>query len=118
MAGLANKIVKGNTLDENPEEEESIEKSEMKNELQNMFESSNLTDFNSINSNMSNISNAVDIKPQRSKRGPLPEPPLAKINLGQAPKLIDIGYENWDEGSDTKHKAYNWIRNEKEKMFD
>jgi len=45
----------------------------------------------------------------------LPDPPLGRLNLATKAVLHDIGAENWEEGSDTKHKAYNWIRNEKEK---
>lgn len=49
---------------------------------------------------------------------PFPNPPLASINVAKQPKLIKIDDENWEEGTDSKQKAYNWIRNEKEKMFD
>ena len=52
---------------------------------------------------------------QNSK--PFPDPPLT-INIAKPPKLKIISEENWNEGTDTKMRAYNWIRNEKEKMFD
>jgi hypothetical protein len=32
--------------------------------------------------------------------------------------LIRVDVENWEEGTDTKSKAYNWLRTEKDKMFD
>ena len=33
-------------------------------------------------------------------------------------KLIKIDEENWDEGTDTKSKAYRWLRTQKDMMFD
>jgi len=48
----------------------------------------------------------------------LPPPPLATIQINESGKLIDIYQENWDEGTDTKNKAYQKLREDKNKMFE
>ena len=49
---------------------------------------------------------------------PFPDPPLAVFNVARAPVLKNIDDENWKEGTDTKMRAYTWLRTEKEKMFE
>ncbi len=49
-------------------------------------------------------------------------PPPARLCF-QSQKVLDdykirIDNENWEEGTDTKSKAFTWLRNEKDKMFD
>ena len=61
---------------------------------------------------------AFDFSNSNRSWKPFPDPPLAAINVAKAPKLKRIDQENWNEGTDTKMRAYTWLRNEKEKMFD
>ncbi|CDW72220.1 snf2 family n-terminal domain containing protein [Stylonychia lemnae] len=48
----------------------------------------------------------------------LPEPPLASVSWSESTQKINIQDENWDEGTDTKQKAYQKLRADKNKMFE
>ena len=49
----------------------------------------------------------------------LPEPVLCSINdETKKQNLIQIDQENWDEGTDSKSKAFKWLREQKDIMFD
>jgi hypothetical protein len=65
----------------------------------------------------------VDVNKEEDMNGPLPDPPLFSL---KPPKpgtkgigtIIDISRENWDEGTDTKQKAYQRLRGDKNRMFE
>lgn len=66
----------------------------------------------------------VEIEKDIDDNMPLPEPPLFTLSKKDKKKgqtynaIIDISKENWDEGTDTKQKAYQRLRSDKNKMFE
>lgn len=59
-----------------------------------------------------------DFDPDNSEDGPLPIPPLSHENYHFENKIQHISLENWDEGCNAKFKAYQKLKEEKDKMFE
>jgi hypothetical protein len=65
----------------------------------------------------------VDVDKEEDMNGPLPDPPLFSLKPSKPGTkgigtIIDISRENWDEGTDTKQKAYQRLRGDKNRMFE
>ena len=101
-------MVENSTLTNVREEDSAISVKQMRNR-ESSFQEPSVFDFSNTNATSDGLI---------SGKKPFPDPPLANFNIARAPKLKNIDRENWNEGTDTKMRAYTWLRNEKEKMFD